>query len=80
MFLLSIPVWSEMWQVTSDPVNFPEGHEIAEHVRIEYVVVVEGTVRLRPKEVVNSRMATGAVEVRFQNLQFMNGLVLIARS
>jgi len=62
-----------MWQVTSDPVNFPEGHEIAEHVRIEYVVVVEGTVRLRPKEVVNSRMATGAVEVRFQNLQFWTG-------
>lgn len=51
------------WQVTSDPINFSESHEIAEHVRVEYVVAVEGTIRCRPKEVINTRMATGAVEV-----------------
>jgi aspartyl-tRNA synthetase len=52
-------------QVTSDPDNFPEGHEAAQHVRIEYVVAVEGTVHLRPKEVANARMATGSVEVMY---------------
>lgn len=51
------------WQVKSDPDNFPDCHETAQHVRVEYVVAVEGTVQLRPKEVANARMATGSIEV-----------------
>jgi aspartyl-tRNA synthetase len=43
---------------------------VAERLRIEYVVAVEGTVRLRPKEVVNARMATGFVEVLLPALGF----------
>lgn len=41
-------------------------------MRIEYVVSVEGTVRLRPKEVANARMATGSVEV----IHFLMGISL----
>ncbi|KAG0599742.1 hypothetical protein M758_12G175300 [Ceratodon purpureus] len=65
-------------QITSDPDNFPEGHEAAEHVRIEYVVAVEGTVRLRPKEVANARMATGSIEIVAESVQVLNkvGLAL----
>jgi aspartyl-tRNA synthetase len=45
---------------------------MAERLRIEYVVAVEGTVRLRPKEVVNARMATGFVEVVAESIQVLN--------
>ncbi|KAH9536749.1 hypothetical protein CY35_16G015900 [Sphagnum magellanicum] len=59
-------------QVTTDPINFADAHKMAERLRIEYVVAVEGTVRLRPKEVVNARMATGFVEVVAESIQVLN--------
>lgn len=65
-------------QVKSDPDNFPDCHETAQHVRVEYVVAVEGTVQLRPKEVANARMATGSIEIIAESLQVLNkvGLAL----
>lgn len=34
-------------------------------LRLEYVIVVEGTVRARPAESVNEKMKTGVIEVLF---------------
>eukprot|EP00850_Spirogloea_muscicola_P001205 SM000004S15075 [mRNA] locus=s4:1081194:1093697:+ [translate_table: standard] len=59
-------------QVTTDPVGFPAVHDAAERVRIEYVVAVEGTVRLRPQGLANPRMATGEIEVVAESLQLLN--------
>lgn len=41
-------------------------------MRLEYVVMVEGHVRARPKDAVNPRMTTGAVEVVAEVLQLLN--------
>lgn len=53
-------------QVKTDPDKFPDVHAAAGRVRIEYVIAVEGIVYRRPDDVVNKRMATGAVEVGAQ--------------
>ncbi|KAL3701889.1 hypothetical protein R1sor_019911 [Riccia sorocarpa] len=59
-------------QIATDPVKFTEAHAAAERVRIEYVVVIEGTVRCRPKEVINKKMATGAIEVLAESVKLLN--------
>ncbi|KAL2650098.1 hypothetical protein R1flu_018226 [Riccia fluitans] len=59
-------------QVATDPINFTEAHAAAERVRIEYVVVIEGTVRCRPKEMINKKMATGAIEVLAESVKLLN--------
>lgn len=50
-------------QIVSNPTRFAAVHLAAERVRLEYVVVVEGTVQPRPDEMVNPNMPTGEVEV-----------------
>ncbi|CAK9214508.1 unnamed protein product [Sphagnum troendelagicum] len=59
-------------QVTTDPINFADTHKTAERLHIECVVVVEGTVHLHPKEVVNAWMATGLVEVVAESIKVLN--------
>jgi aspartyl-tRNA synthetase len=54
-------------QIISNPTRFATVHLAAERVRLEYVVVIEGTVQLRPDEMVNPNMPTGEVEVRCQS-------------
>lgn len=55
-------------QIVSNPTRFAAVHLAAERVRLEYVVVVEGTVQPRPDEMVNPNMPTGEVEVRHLSL------------
>ncbi|BBM96929.1 aspartyl-tRNA synthetase [Marchantia polymorpha subsp. ruderalis] len=59
-------------QVATDPIKFSEAHLAAERVRIEYVVVIEGTIRCRPKDVINKKMATGSIEVLAERVQLLN--------
>ena len=40
-------------------------------LRVEYVIAVDGVVRLRPSEAVNKKMKTGTIEVCVQ-LQFVD--------
>ncbi|CAK9267071.1 unnamed protein product [Sphagnum jensenii] len=61
-------------QVTTDPINFADTHKTAERLHIECVVVVEGTVHLHPKEVVNAWMATGLVEMS-TNLRLHHSMI-----
>ena len=60
-------------QVVVDPdcVTADEFHT-AEHVGREYVLKVEGTVRLRDKETINPHMATGEIEVLASGLEVLN--------
>jgi aspartyl-tRNA synthetase len=61
-----------MVQVVSDPVAFPEIHQALEEVRPEWVIQVEGTVRLRPEGLANPNMPTGEVEVVAKKVRILN--------
>jgi aspartyl-tRNA synthetase len=59
-------------QIVLDKDLTPEGHAKAEQVRPEYVVAVVGTVRLRGRDVINPKMATGEIEVAAEQLLVLN--------
>ncbi len=50
-------------QIVIDPSISSAAHQQAEHIRNEYVVQIEGRVRLRPSGMENPRMSTGRIEV-----------------
>ncbi len=59
-------------QLALDPDRDPEAHAKADRVRNEFVVAARGTVSARPEGTVNSRMATGEVEVEVRELRILN--------
>lgn len=59
-------------QLVIDPSNSPEAHKIGEEVRSEYVIQVEGTVRIRPQGQENAALATGQIEVLVGALKILN--------
>ena len=59
-------------QVVLDKDLTPDGHAKGEQVRPEYVVAVVGKVRLRGKDVINAKMATGEIEIAAQQLLVLN--------
>ena len=61
-----------MIQVVSDPVQYPESHQALEQVRPEWVIQVEGIVRLRPEGLANPNMPTGEVEVLANKVVILN--------
>ncbi len=46
--------------------------EFAKKIRLEYVISIEGKVRKRPAEMVNSKMETGEIEVVAEKLVILN--------
>jgi aspartyl-tRNA synthetase len=58
-------------QVVFDP-DTPEVFRLAEQVRSEYVIQVEGRVRPRPEGTANRELPTGAVEVLALSLKVLN--------
>jgi aspartyl-tRNA synthetase len=62
---------SGLVQVVIDP-DEPEMFALAEQVRSEYVLAVEGRVRARPEGTVNPNMPTGEVEVLALSLTVLN--------
>jgi len=50
-------------QICSDPVNFPEAHNVLDNARSEFVLKIEGEVRSRPEGQSNPKMETGEIEV-----------------
>lgn len=65
MMLFLIDVGAVHIQVTTLPDEFPDAHSIANDLRLEYVIAVEGVVRSRPTESVNKKMTTGMIEVGY---------------
>lgn len=55
--------FSLFWKVTTLPDDFPNAHSTINDLRLEYVVSVEGRVRQRPNESINTKMKTGYIEV-----------------
>ncbi|UCG73092.1 MAG: aspartate--tRNA ligase [Chromatiales bacterium] len=58
-------------QVVFDP-DRPDIFEVAERVRGEYVLAVKGKVRPRPEGTVNTKLASGEVEVLASELEVLN--------
>ena len=59
-------------QVVVDAADAPEAHDIAERVRPEYVISVEGTVALRQPGQENAKLATGAIELQATKVTILN--------
>jgi aspartyl-tRNA synthetase len=58
-------------QVVIDP-DTPETFALADRLRGEYVVKVEGRVRPRPEGTVNPSLASGAIEVLARHIELLN--------
>ena len=61
-------------QITVDPDLGAAAFAVAEHLRNETVLQVSGTVRPRPPESLNERLATGAIEVLASEITVLNEL------
>lgn len=59
-------------QVVADPDSSPDSLAALDPVRNEWVLQVEGVVRLRPKEMINPNLATGKVEVEVLEVKILN--------
>ena len=59
-------------QLTCDPADSKESHEIANNVRDEFVLIIKGTVRLRGEGLTNPRLKTGAIEIVVDELVIEN--------
>ncbi len=59
-------------QVVVDGDKTPEVYKLAKQLRHEFVVAVDGAVRLRPGSMANDAMSTGAVEVLADRLFVLN--------
>ncbi|QNI60247.1 aspartyl-tRNA synthetase [Synechococcus sp. BIOS-U3-1] len=61
-------------QITVDPDLGAEAFAVAEHLRSETVLQVNGKVRARPDESLNDKLATGAVEVLASGIEVLNSV------
>ncbi len=59
-------------QVVVDAADAPEAHEVANRVRSEFVIAVEGEVAPRQPGTENARLATGAVELQARRVTILN--------
>jgi aspartyl-tRNA synthetase len=63
---------SGLVQIVANPDIDPESHQAAQAVRNEYVLQIEGKVRLRPEGLINPDIPTGEVEVVADKLKILN--------
>jgi len=59
-------------QIVSDPVKYPEAHSAMEGARNEFVLQIEGVVRMRPKNQENPNLKTGKVEITTTKVEILN--------
>jgi len=59
-------------QIVTNPDTSPEAHEALVPVRSEWVIQVEGEVRLRPDGMVNPNVDTGEIEVVVKSVNILN--------
>jgi aspartyl-tRNA synthetase len=59
-------------QVVIDAADAPEAHEIADRIRPEFVIAVEGDVARREPGQENAKLATGAVELQARSVRILN--------
>ncbi|CAI0385671.1 unnamed protein product [Linum tenue] len=61
-------------QVTTRRGDFPDAHSVVNELKVECVVAVEGVIRYRPSESVNTKMKTGLIEVAAEHVQVLNAV------
>jgi aspartyl-tRNA synthetase len=59
-------------QIVFDPAIDPNAHEAAAKLRSEYVLWAKGVVRARPDGMVNTKLATGQIEVACHDLNILS--------
>ncbi|MCW6036304.1 aspartate--tRNA ligase [Spirulina subsalsa FACHB-351] len=61
-------------QIVSDPERTPQSYSMAETLRNEYVVRIEGRVSQRPAESLNPKIPTGEIEIYADQIEILNGV------
>jgi aspartyl-tRNA synthetase len=61
-------------QIVSDPDRTPDTYPLADSLRSEYVVKIQGTVTQRPTESLNPKLATGGVEIYAAIIEVLNAV------
>jgi aspartyl-tRNA synthetase len=61
-------------QIVSDPERTPASYHIAEQLRNEYVVKIEGRVSQRPPASLNAKLPTGQVEIYADHIELLNAV------
>lgn len=61
-------------QIVSDPERTPESYPVADQVRNEYVVKIEGRVSKRPPESLNPNLPTGDVEIYASSIELLSAV------
>lgn len=59
-------------QIVSDPINFKQAHDSLESVRSEFVIQINGVVRMRPKGQENANLHTGEIEVLVSEVKVLS--------
>ncbi len=59
-------------QIVFNPEDDAKVHELAHHLRTEYVMGIRGRVRRRPEGMQNDKLATGAIEVAVEAFEVFN--------
>jgi aspartyl-tRNA synthetase len=59
-------------QVVTNPEISPEAHRTLEPIRNEWVIQVEGHVRIRPEGMVNPDLDTGEIEIEVTSVEILN--------
>lgn len=59
-------------QIVFDPQVNPAVHELAQSLRSEFVISIQGKVSARPQGTVNSKIPTGQIEVIVEKLEILN--------
>jgi len=61
-----------LMQIAFDPSVSKKSWQIADKVRNEYVVRIEGAVNLRPIDMINPKMSTGKIEVEAEKIEILS--------
>ncbi|MBI4127351.1 aspartate--tRNA ligase [Candidatus Peregrinibacteria bacterium] len=59
-------------QIVADPSHNSEAHKVAEELRSEFVIMIKGTVRARPKGMENKNIDSGEIEVVLNRIEILN--------
>ena len=59
-------------QIVTDPEVFPDAHKAIESSRAEWVLQIEGVVKMRPSDQFNPKMATGEIELEARKVTVLN--------
>lgn len=59
-------------QIVFNPQDHAKAHGLAQELRSEFVISIQGNVIARPKEMINPKMTTGEIEVVVEDLEILS--------